>query len=96
VYTLHSRISALDYMVDLEVECSDKDVNDVTFVRATVTIGGCDTVKEFIACGMFPLASSFGFRDVTIVAQQLCPKWRPRCLFFSWNPFQQRLWAISW
>jgi hypothetical protein len=29
-------------------------------------IGGRDAVEEFVAYGMYPLASSFGFRDVTI------------------------------
>jgi hypothetical protein len=41
-------------------------VNDVTFVRVTLTIGGCDAVKEFVAYVMYSLASSFDFRDVTV------------------------------
>jgi hypothetical protein len=64
VYALHSWISTLDYMVELEVECPDSDMNDAAFICATVIIGGCDVIKEFIACGMYPLASSFGFKDV--------------------------------
>jgi hypothetical protein len=66
VYTLDSRISVLDYTVELEVTCRDSDMNDVDFVQATVTIGGRDTVEEFVAYGMHPLASNFVFRDVTI------------------------------
>jgi hypothetical protein len=38
--------------VELEVEFSDSDANDA--------------VEEFLACGMYPLASSFDFRDMTI------------------------------
>jgi hypothetical protein len=29
-------------------------------------IGGCDVVKGYLACGMYPLASDFSFRDVAI------------------------------
>jgi hypothetical protein len=59
-------MSALDYVVESEVECPDDDVNDAAFVRATATIGGRDTVMEFVACKMYPLASGFGFRGVTV------------------------------
>jgi hypothetical protein len=66
VYALHSRMSALDYVVEPYVECPDDDPNNVAFVPATATIGGQDVVEEFVACKMCPLASSFGFKDVTI------------------------------
>jgi hypothetical protein len=66
MYALHLWISALDYIVEPEVECPDNDVNDAAFVRATTTIGGRDAVEEFVACRMYPLASSFGFRDVMV------------------------------
>jgi hypothetical protein len=59
-------MSVLDYTVEPEVECLDDDLNDVAFVRAITTIGGRDAVEEFVACKMFPLASGFGFKDVTI------------------------------
>jgi hypothetical protein len=65
VYVLHSWMSALDYTVEPGVECSDDDPNDVAFVQATATIGGQDAIEEFVASIMFPLASSFSFRDVT-------------------------------
>jgi hypothetical protein len=66
VHALHSWMSALDCTVEPEVECSDDDPNVATFVRATTTIGGQDTVEEFIAYKMFPLASGFGFKDVPV------------------------------
>jgi hypothetical protein len=56
----------LDYTVEPEVECPDKDVNDATFVWGTIAIGGREAVEESVAYGMYPLASRFGFRDVTI------------------------------
>jgi hypothetical protein len=66
IYVLHSQMSALDYMVKPEVECPDDDSNDAAFIQATATIEGQDVVEEFIACKIFPLASSFGFTDVTV------------------------------
>jgi hypothetical protein len=66
VYALHSRMCALDYVVELDVECPDDDPNNVAFIHATATIGGRDAIEEFVACKMCPFASSFGFNDVTI------------------------------
>jgi hypothetical protein len=66
VYDLHSRMSALDYVVELDVECPDDDPNDVAFIRTTTTIGGRDAVQEFMACKMYHLVSRFGFKDMTV------------------------------
>jgi hypothetical protein len=60
-------MSALDYIVEPEVESPDDDVNDAVFIWATATIGGCDVVEEFLACKMYPLASSFSFRGMAII-----------------------------
>jgi hypothetical protein len=59
-------MSALDYSVEPEVDYLDSGVNDVAFMRATTTIGGRDAMEEFLAYGMYPLASNFGFKDVAI------------------------------
>jgi hypothetical protein len=56
----------LDYAIEPEVECSDNDPNDAAFIRATVTIGGCDAVEEYTTCKIFPLAASFGFESVPL------------------------------
>jgi hypothetical protein len=66
VHILHSRMSALDCMVDSKVKCSDDDPNDAAFIRVTTTIEDRDTVEEFMACKVFPLASGFGFKDVPV------------------------------
>jgi hypothetical protein len=66
VYDLHSRMSALDYVVELDVECPDDDPNDVAFIRTTTTIGSQDAVQEFMACKMYHLVSRFGFKDMTV------------------------------
>jgi hypothetical protein len=59
-------MNALDYTMELEVDCPDNDVNDVAFVRVIAIIGGHNAVEEFLACGMYPLSSGFGFRDVAV------------------------------
>jgi hypothetical protein len=59
-------MSALNYVVEPEVDCSDDDLNDAAFVRAASTIGGRDVVEEFVACKMYLLASSFSFKGVTL------------------------------
>jgi hypothetical protein len=56
IYALHSHMSALDYLVETLVNCLDTDSNDVTFVRAMTMIGGHDTIKEFLACELYPLS----------------------------------------
>jgi hypothetical protein len=55
-------MSVLDYEVEPSVDCLDTNVNDVAFVRATDMIRGHDTVEEFLACGMYLLSVSFGFK----------------------------------
>jgi hypothetical protein len=54
-------LSTLDYQVEPPVNCLDTGSNDATFVRATMMIGGHDVVEEFLACGLYPLSSGFGF-----------------------------------
>jgi hypothetical protein len=66
VFALRSRMSALDYSMEPEVDCPNNDVNDSAFVRAMATIESHDVVEEFLACVMYPLASGFGFKDVAI------------------------------
>jgi hypothetical protein len=45
-------MSVLDYVVEPEVDCPYDDVNDVAFVREPSTIGGRDTIEEFVVCKM--------------------------------------------
>jgi hypothetical protein len=77
VYTLRSRMSALHYTMEPEVYCPDNDATDVAFVQAAAMIGGHDAVEGFLACKMYPLASSFGFRDVTIDTIAVSKVWTP-------------------
>jgi hypothetical protein len=59
-------MSVLDYIVEPMVDCPGSDANDTAFVQATTTIGGCDAVEEFLACGMYPLLADFGFGVVRV------------------------------
>jgi hypothetical protein len=58
-------MSALEYEVEPVVHCSDIDVNDVAFVRATTMIRSHDAVKEFLVCEMYPLSVGLSFKNVT-------------------------------
>jgi hypothetical protein len=58
-------MSALNYAVEPEVDCTDSDINDAAFVRVTTMIGGCDAVEDFLACGRYPLSAGLGFKNVT-------------------------------
>jgi hypothetical protein len=53
-------MSALDYLMEPSVNCSDTDAGDAAFVQGTRMIGGRDTVEEYLACGMYPLSVHFG------------------------------------
>jgi hypothetical protein len=66
VPALHTRMSKLDYAVELEVECLDNNPNDAAFVRATATIRGCDVVKEYVVCKMYLLVVGFGFESMPL------------------------------
>jgi hypothetical protein len=66
IYAFHLWMGELDYTVEPEVECPDNDPSDDAFARVTVTIGGHDAVEEYMACKIFPLAASFGFKSVPL------------------------------
>jgi hypothetical protein len=81
VYALHSQMNVLDYTVVPEVKCPDDDTNDTTFIQVTTTMWGQDTVEEFMACKMYPLASCFGIRGVTIGTTHVSKVWISLSLF---------------
>jgi hypothetical protein len=47
------------------VNCLDTDLNDATFVQAMTMIGGHDTIKEFLACRLYPISTGFNFGEVS-------------------------------
>jgi hypothetical protein len=85
VHALHTRMSELDYIIELEVECLDNDPNDAAFVRATATIGGCDAVEEYVACKMYLLAASFGFEGLPLEMTPMSKVEAPLPLFAVGN-----------
>jgi hypothetical protein len=85
MHALHSRMSELDYAIEPEVECPDNDPNDIVFVRATATIRGHDTIEEYVACKMYPLAVGFGFKSVPLGATLVSKVETPLPLFAVGN-----------
>jgi hypothetical protein len=59
-------MSKLDYAVEPDIECSDNDLNDATFIRATSTVGGHNAIEEYVACKMYPLDVGFDFKSVPL------------------------------
>jgi hypothetical protein len=53
VYALHSYMTKLSIVMDPPFDCPDEEVSDAAFIKATHTIGGRDTIKEYMACGIF-------------------------------------------
>jgi hypothetical protein len=66
MYTLHLWMSELDYAVKPKVECPDNDPTDAAFIQVTATNGGCDALEEYVACRIYLLAASFGFKNVPL------------------------------
>jgi hypothetical protein len=58
-------MTLLNYLTDAPFECDPEDVNVAAFAEATSIIGACDTMEEFLACGMWPLSEKFGFEVET-------------------------------
>jgi hypothetical protein len=59
-------MSKLDYAVEPDIECSDNDLNDAAFIRATSTVGGHNAIEEYVACKMYPLDVGFDFKSVPL------------------------------
>jgi hypothetical protein len=57
-------MNALDCATESSFECTDDDASDVAFVKGTRSIGRWDAVEEYMACGLFPLSSSFGLGKI--------------------------------
>jgi hypothetical protein len=57
-------MTELDFVTELPFECPDDDVGDVAFIKATRTIGGRNTMEEYMACGLLPLSVSFSLGEV--------------------------------
>jgi hypothetical protein len=65
MFTQHSSMSHLDYMMKPSFECVDDDSGDAAFVRVMGLIGGRDTVEEYLACRMFSLSTNLGFAEIS-------------------------------
>jgi hypothetical protein len=56
-------MSALEFLTEPPINCPDSDTGDAAFVKSTGFIGGSDSI-EYLACGLYPLEASVGFREV--------------------------------
>jgi hypothetical protein len=58
----------VDYVFSTEPTfyCLDNNLSDDTFVWASKSIRGWDVVEDFVACGVWPLASSVSFDQVSV------------------------------
>jgi hypothetical protein len=59
-YSLSSKMTKLDYVMEVLSSCGLEDANFIAFIEATSLIDGHDVVEEFLACG--PLANSMAFK----------------------------------
>jgi hypothetical protein len=66
IFALHSYMTRLDFVMGPSFQCPDEEASDVAFVKATPAIGGWDAVEEYMACGLFPLSTSFNFGKIAV------------------------------
>jgi hypothetical protein len=66
MYALHLRMRELDFAVEPEVDRPNDDPNDVGFIGATTTIGGHDSIEDYVACKIYPLVVGFSFKSVPV------------------------------
>jgi hypothetical protein len=66
-------MTRLDFVVEPSFKCPDDEAGDVAFIKATRAIGGRDAVEEYMACGLFPLSTSFNLGDI---ADGETPVWK--------------------
>jgi hypothetical protein len=64
-YPLSCTMTPLNYAMEITFECGPTDTDVAAFTEAASIIGGCDIVKEFLACGLWPLCEKFGFKVET-------------------------------
>jgi hypothetical protein len=64
MHIMCSYMCSLEFRTDPPFDYANDDLGDIAFVQATKFIGGRDVVEEFIACGMYPLATGAGFDRV--------------------------------
>jgi hypothetical protein len=57
-------------MMEPSYQCPDYEAGVLAFVKATWTIGGQDTVEEYMACELSPLSVSF---DLGVILERETP-----------------------
>jgi hypothetical protein len=64
-YPLRLTMTPLNYLSDVSFEWGPGDVNVGAFTVVASIIGGCDTVEEFLACGIWLLSEKCDFEVET-------------------------------
>jgi hypothetical protein len=61
-YPLSSKMTKLNYLMEVPSSCGPEDANIMTFIEVTSLIGGHDVVEEFLASSLWPLGQQFAFQ----------------------------------
>jgi hypothetical protein len=64
LYALHSYMMGLDFAMEPSFECLADNAGDMAFIKAMRTIDSRNTMKEYMACGLFHLSVSFGLGEI--------------------------------
>jgi hypothetical protein len=54
-YPMISKMTEVDYLMEVPSSCGPEDANYTAFFVGTSLIGGRDVVEEFLGCGLWPL-----------------------------------------
>jgi hypothetical protein len=96
VHALCSDMSALELFTELPVDCLDTNAGDVTFVKATGTIGGHDAVQDHLACVLYPLSASFSLGEVANGITPVSKLRVPLPKFFVLSALTKRMMSNFW
>lgn len=96
MHALRSHNSALEFLMELPVDCPDTDTWDVAFVKASSAIGNCDAVEEYLACGLYPLSASFSLREVADGITRVLKLRVPLPKFFVLSALMKRMMSNFW
>jgi hypothetical protein len=64
MHIMRSYMCSLEFQTEAPFDYVDDDSGDIAFIQATKFIGGRDAMEEFIACDMYPLATTISFDRV--------------------------------
>jgi hypothetical protein len=97
VYALYDCMTDLSFVTDPPFDFPDGagggGVSDAAFIKATRTIGGRDTVEEYMACGL--LLQSMSFELGEVADGEMPVSKLPVQMLDFWSPDLQRRLTVS-